>query len=252
MDRAHKGGGRKNGINLIISAALDLIYPRVYCELCGSPLEKSAHSGFCGTCHASLPFIAGPRCHKCGKPLKTEADRLCPDCFSIEHAFEAGLPVFEYIEPVRGLVHRYKYDREYHLGRSLAYFMAELYRASGWKAQIAIPVPLHKNKLKTRGFNQALLLAEYLAHKCRIACLDGVLVRRVDTGTQTRLSRREREENLRDAFHVVKPSKIAGKDILLIDDIYTTGATVDNCSKALKNAGAGAVYVLTLATGRNI
>ncbi len=184
--------------------------------------------------------------------MKTKADRLCPDCLRADHVFDAGLSVFEYVEPIRGLVHRYKYSKEYYLGRSLAYFMAELYRASGWKAQVVIPVPLHKNKLKSRGFNQALLLAEYVAHRCRMACLTDVLVRQVDTGTQTRLSRREREENLKHAFHIAKPFRIAGRDILLIDDIYTTGATVDNCSRALKSAGAGMVYVLTLATGRNI
>ena len=236
----------------LLDAALDVIYPRVDCVSCGRRLEKSAVHGLCGNCLEFMPFIRAPRCSACGKPLEAAVDRLCPDCREYGHDFDQALSVFEYSVSVRELVHRYKYDKEFSLSRTLGFFLSELLQESGWQADVIVPVPLHKNRLKSRGFNQATLLGDYLSCHHGIPCMDDLLIRRIDTKTQTGFNRWERAENLRNAFAVVQPDPIRGKNILLIDDVYTTGATADSCSRVLRQSGAQRIYVLTIATGRNV
>lgn len=184
--------------------------------------------------------------------MEDEAEQQCPDCKGYSHSFDQGLSVFELSSSVQELIYRYKYEKEFHLSRTFAFFMSELLKESGWKADMILPVPLHKNRLKFRGFNQAALLGDYISYQHSIPCIDNVLIRSTDTKTQTGFNRPERAENLKNAFTVAKPEAIKDKNILLIDDVYTTGATADSCCSELRRFGSQKVYVLTIATGRNV
>lgn len=236
----------------VLDAALDLIYPRIYCVSCGRRLQKNAVHGLCGNCCEFLPFIRDPRCSVCGKPLEDTEERFCPDCREYSHVFDQGLSVFELTLSVQDMIYQYKYDKVFSLSRTFAFFMSELLKEAGWQADFIIPVPLHKNRLKSRGFNQAALLGDYISYHHRIPCVDNALIRSTDTKTQTGYNRQQRSDNLKNAFTVIKPDRIKDKNILLIDDVYTTGATADSCSRELRKSGAKKIYVLTIATGRNV
>jgi len=258
----HDEMGDIMGARLFMEAVLGFIYPRsLYCVLCGNTLMPGARMGVCDACCSSLPFIHPPTCRTCGKPVE-QADFLvgdetvegiCPDCLHVSHDFLQATSVFEYTSSIQKLIYRYKYDGEYSLGATFSVFMAEALTGHfGWKVDLVLPVPLHPNRLKRRGFNQSAVLSTHIAEICGIDHSEDILCRCIDTPTQTRLGRHGRAENLKNAFCVRDKSKIDGKTLLLIDDVYTTGATADSCTIALKKAGAAGVFVLTLATGRNI
>ena len=134
---------------LLLDAVLDILYPRINCILCDKPLEKGAAHGICNHCTDTLPFIYPPRCTVCSKP--TEAENLmCKECRLHGHDYDQALAVFEYSITIRELIHRYKYGGEYSLSRTLGYFMSELLKQSTWQVDMIIPVPLHKNRLKSR------------------------------------------------------------------------------------------------------
>jgi len=233
---------------LILDALLDIIYPRIYCELCGTRLEKTAVHGICSHCAETLSFIHPPRCRLCSKPVETWTV-VCKECELYGHDYDQAMAVFEYSITMRELIHRYKYKKEYSLSRTFGYFMLEALDKTEWQIDVIIPVPLHKNRLKSRGFNQAALLGEYISQRTGIPCEQDILIRSIDTKTQTSLSRKERAINLENAFTISKfgENKIENKNVLLIDDVHTTGATADSCSKVLHQAGAGKIYVLTIA-----
>lgn len=235
-------------IPLMLDALLDIIYPRIYCILCDERLEKKAVHGICHHCLDTLPFIHSPRCTLCSNPAEDESS-ICDECRLHGHEYDQALAVFEYSITMRELIHRYKYGREFSLSRTFGYFMAELLNEYSWEADMIIPVPLHKNRQKERGFNQAALLGEYLSQRSGIPCEQELLIRSVDTKTQTGFNRYSRVVNLKNAFTISKTDEVRIKDrnILLVDDVHTTGATADSCSKVLHQAGANKVYVLTIA-----
>ncbi|HZK34089.1 MAG TPA: ComF family protein, partial [Bacillota bacterium] len=205
----------------VLYAALDMVFPLVYCEICEHPLERKAAHSLCLACYSSLPLIKDPRCQKCGKPLEKDLDEYCSDCIGRQHLFDAGLSVYEYTSSVRDLIYRYKYIGQTSLARPLASFMADLLQEADWRINLLVPVPLHTRKLKYRGFNQSALLADFIGHRHGIPIDGKALIRRVDTDKQASLTRAEREKNLKGAFEVAKPSTILDKNILLIDDVYT-------------------------------
>ncbi|MFY9520567.1 MAG: ComF family protein [Caldicoprobacterales bacterium] len=239
-------------IRPLVHTVLDLLYPLVYCDICQYPLDKGVSHSFCPACLSTLPLIRDPRCKKCGKPLREDLMDYCRDCQASRHLFTAGLSVYEYTQTIRDLIYRYKYQGETSLARTFGLLMGDLFAESAWPIDLVMPVPLHKRKESYRGFNQSSLLADYIAYRQGLAFRDDVLLREIDTDKQASLTRQDRMKNLKGAFTVVKPSIIKDKNILLIDDVYTTGATVDSCTASLKEAGAAKVFVLTLATGRNI
>ena len=234
-------------LGLFLDGVLDFLYPPIYCVCCERRLQKSAIHGICSQCSENLPFVHNPRCSICGKPAVSE-DMVCMECKYHRHDYNQALAVFEYSLTVREMIHRYKYNGEHGLSRTFGYFLSGLLEESGWKADLMIPVPLHENRFKSRGFNQSALLADYLSQKTGIPCMENVLIRPLDTQTQTGLNRSKRAENLKNAFTTVGPETIRNKNILLIDDVHTTGATADSCSRVLRKAGAAKVYVITIAT----
>ncbi len=226
---------------------VDALYPPS-CPLCGRLTEKG--SAVCVRCKDKLRVVGDPRCMRCGRPLPAESEEYCPDCQSIRHWFDQGVGVFPYQSAVRRMVMDLKFRGKTVNARLLGRWMAayvkpELVR---WRPDVLVPVPLHPRKLRQRGYNQAGLLAARVGADLGLP-VDARLVRRKNsTEAQMGLGRLARQRNLERAFAMVKDRKADG-NILLVDDIYTTGSTVDAIARVLKGNGAQNVYVLTVCIG---
>jgi ComF family protein len=185
-----------------------------------------------------MPFVSGE-----------VGTHLCGTCLTRRRYFTMARAFGLYQGSLQEAIHRWKYEGKTYLNPFFGKWMAEgFYRY--WDADLfglLIPVPLHKQRLRERGFNQALLLAKELSHRTGIPYLKRVLQKRRPTIPQANLSGKEREKGVRGVFLVIGREKVEGKSILLVDDVYTTGATVNECSKVLMAAGAERVDVFTLA-----
>ncbi|MCM1103165.1 MAG: ComF family protein [Clostridium sp.] len=208
--------------------------------------------GICPLCRARVKTVGDVYCAKCGKPLNDGQTVYCHDCVAAEHAFTRGRSLF-YYEDIRESVYRFKYEgrQEY-----ASFYADETVRVLGadirsWNADALIPIPLHRAKQKKRGYNQAALYAEALSARLGIPVLEGALVREQNTVPQKGLNREERQKNLKKAFKFIR-NDVKLKTIILIDDIYTTGSTVDAAGALLKRAGIVDIYVITLASGNGV
>ncbi|MCR4672188.1 MAG: ComF family protein [Lachnospiraceae bacterium] len=237
----------------------DIVYPAV-CPVCGdklpfapafraggSPARMRVHE----KCRDSFMLIEEPYCLKCGKPVQAEGDEYCYDCLHTDHQFERGRSLWIYSDAAAASIFAYKYGgrQEY----------AKFYAEEVWRnlkdyikdadPDILVPVPISPAKLAERGFNQAELIAGNIGDLAGIKTYGDLLFRVRKTTPQKELGRNARLANLRKAFRVREDADIQGLRIMLVDDVYTTGATADACSRALKEAGAEQVWVLTLCTG---
>lgn len=229
---------------------LDLVYPP-RCYACEAPASEP---GFCVSCSQRLGDAPGARCRVCDHPIAThgEIDRVCGRCLLARPAFDRARACLRFRagdedDPLRTALHRYKYGRE----TAFANGLGRLFAAGGREAvrahDVVIPVPLHIERLRWRGFNQAILLAGRLCRATGMGIDSLSLVRRRATVPQVELDEGARRRNVAGAFHVARPERIAGRRVLLVDDVLTTGSTVNECSRALHRAGAAAVEVLVLA-----
>jgi ComF family protein len=179
------------------------------------------------------------------------ADFICPNCRGEEFSFVCAVTVARSHRAVRDAIHRLKYNREMWLARVLAEIQREGFadpRLAGIKFDALVPVPLHARRLRERQFNQAAILAEHLSKSSKIPIRE-VLRRTRYTGTQTRLTRKARRQNLRDAFSLRQDADVTNLDLLLVDDVLTTGSTLDACAAILLENGARSVRALTVARG---
>lgn len=212
----------------------------------------------CPECLKGLPCITPPLCTRCGKPFQedTGENRVCGACLTTPPSFIQARAVFPYTETVSGLIHRFKYhfrtDLALPLGRIL--FNGYQFFFSDTFVHMIIPVPLHPSRMRWRGFNHADILLRKWPGWCRETGSgpipefpDNLFIRHKKTRPQIHLSPKERRKNIRSAFRVREPEILEGKTILLIDDVFTTGATVEECAKELVKSGADRVHVLTLA-----
>ncbi|HET7874418.1 MAG TPA: ComF family protein [Methylomirabilota bacterium] len=256
-------------------ALLDLVFPP-FCPVCRERLGAGRRDPLCGACWDRLERIGPPWCHLCGRPFgafqtdRVSADwgragacpsppqmivgaessraHLCGPCrrrrprFYIRSAARYG-------ETVREAVHAFKFGGR----RALAVPLGDLLAGIGrerlpvGKEPVLLPVPLHRRRERERGFNQSRLLAERVGRAWSVPVLAGALERVVATATQTDLPAKARRANVRGAFVVRRPELVAGRHVVLVDDIYTTGATATECVRCLRKAGAGELGVLTLA-----
>lgn len=204
----------------------------------------------CPDCARDIRPISGPRCYKCGKPVREE-EEYCRDCQSHPGVFDQGRGIFLYDDRMKYSIMKYKYFgcREYSrfYGKAMYLYGKDLLVL--WQPQMIVPVPLHWRKQKIRGFNQAELLARELSRYTGIPVNTRLLKKNHATRSQKKLDAAGRKQNLKEAFQVV--GNPAGKRILLIDDVYTTGSTMDVVSRALLGKGASHVFFLTLCIGRN-
>lgn len=231
------------------NAFLDLIYPsKTICYVCGGMLEKDAKYSLCNNCYNNLPFIPEHHCTKCGTLLRMIEDGpICQQCKNTNYYFDRAISIVKYEKDVKTLIYKLKYSNHTYLATTIGCIMADKLKQEGIEADIIIPVPLYKRKEKERGFNQAILISKYMAEKANISLNTDVLLRIKNTKVMHNLTRRERLENVDGAFEVINREIIANKDVLLVDDIFTTGSTVNSCSKELIDSGAKSVTVLTFA-----
>lgn len=232
-----------------LKALLDLLLPS-FCLACEKPLGPMPELSFCPDCLGRLHSIQSPLCPCCGRAYLAAAggDHHCGACLTTPRHFNRARAFFLYEEPMKEVIHRFKYQGKTACLPSFAWLahkmLPQLAELEG--ADWIVPVPLHPRRLRERGFNQALLLARAFFPKDRRIIPD-LLIRSRPTEPQTSFNGAARRTNLKNAFAVVKPQRITGEKILLIDDVFTTGTTVSECARVLKNAGASEVMVLTLA-----
>jgi ComF family protein len=235
---------------------VDWLFPP-RCRACGVWIHGSDAEYFCASCGPKIQLVRHPLCTLCGRPFLEAGgdDHPCGACIKraphfVQARAWACYPREELDEqPLRTVVQKFKYGRKVSLGKPLGRLMArgcqEFLVECG--ADLIVPVPLHPKRLRWRGFNQSVLLARQVSSACGTPMDPFVLRRRRETPPQTQLTEEERRKNMRGAFSVHPDRLIKDLRILLIDDVYTSGATVDECSRALRRGGAKAVYVLTLA-----
>ena len=235
-----------------LNAGLALVYPEV-CQLCGQSRATPAEGYVCAGCRGKVKLIERPFCDRCGRPYQGAITGRfeCFNCKENELHFSTARSAVVSCEMMLDVVHRYKYNRQIWFEPFLASLLIgraepELARE---KWDFIVPVPLYPAKEREREFNQAERLAHRLAAATGIP-VNGRLLRRVrPTRTQTILTRDEREENMRDAFALRPGCHLNGERIVVLDDVFTTGATTSACAKALRAAGAGEVCVWTVARG---
>lgn len=225
---------------------LELLYPNV-CPFCG----KISIEGICKQCIGKIQYVQEPLCKKCGKPIKDEQEEYCLDCKEKKRSFDQGKALWIHRTPVKQAIYKYKYHNRRIYSRI---FAEELYRVYQdkllrWDVQAIIPIPLHKKRKKMRGFNQTEEIAKKLEEKTGIPMLPDLLVRVKATVPQKKLESQKRNENISNAFRIRRGREIPRR-ILLIDDIYTTGSTINEAAKILKLAGAEHVYFLTISIGQ--
>jgi competence protein ComFC len=235
-----------------LNAGLGLLYPEV-CQLCGQTRATPAEGYVCGGCRAKARFIRQPYCERCGRPYEGDITTQfeCANCREMEWHFQSARSAVAARDPVLEAIHRYKYQRALWFEP----FLAELLiRAAGpslgeRKADMIVPVPLHFTKRREREFNQAERLADRLSAATQIPVNKRLLRRVVPTRTQALLKRPERLANVRNAFVMRDGQRLNGERIVLVDDVFTTGATTGACARVLAAAGAGEVCVWTVARG---
>ena len=226
-------------------ATKTLFVSGIKCICCGDELSTDSRYSMCDKCHTDLPFITGKVCKKCGEPIKSLAE-YCLKCKNhIDRNFDVARSVFLYAEEMRRLIINLKFNGKKYLADYLSWFLFDSYVLNGFDCNLVMPVPMHIKSLKRRGYNQQELLCSSFA-KMGFEVDTTSVVKAVDTKTQVGLDFKQRQTNLTNAFKVVNKDKIKGKKILLIDDIYTTGATVSEVASVLKKAGVNSVSVLTL------
>ena len=241
----------------------DLLYPPA-CPVCAVAVTPDA--GLCADCTEAAPRLEPPFCAVCSWPFPAPAGgaalstlglhRTCANCYGRDFAFDCAVSARRHDGAVRDLIVRFKYRGEQHLRRPLSAWLAEAFadpRLARRPADALVPVPLHPRRLRERGYNQAEECARALGRRVRLPVWP-VLRRARYTGTQTLLSREERARNLTGAFALAGGWRarrwrhgLDGTDVLLVDDVFTSGATVDACARVLLAGGAASVRVLTIA-----
>jgi ComF family protein len=218
------------------------------CALCHLP---SANAPICPACAADLPTIPPAHCDRCGLPMGSGLTH-CPDCHRHPPRFDTATAAWVYGFPVDTLIRDFKYGHHLYLGQFFAEQLAIALEAS-WRTagslrpDLIVPMPLHPNRLRSRGFNQAAEIARHLSRHLQIPSATDVLVRMHDTPPQAGLPRAARWQNLLGAFTCPSSSPIHARNILLVDDVLTTGASLSACADVLRQSGAGRIDVAVVA-----
>jgi len=220
------------------------------CDCCETFLEEE-EQGLCSDCLAAVRWIESPFCVQCGIPFdsREEKGHLCGRCLVQKRYFTMGRALGYYKGPLREAIHRWKYEEKIYLSSLFGKWMERGF-SQYWRAplfDLLVPVPLHAQRLRERGFNPSLLLVRELSHRTGIPYRKRLLEKRERTVPQVHLSGADREKGVKGAFRLVDREGAKGKMILLVDDVYTTGATVNECAKVLVAGGAERVDVFTLA-----
>jgi competence protein ComFC len=254
------GETRKENISVIhvktsqidsLLKVLELMFFPSFCKLCGQLLDSEGEKVVCTSCLKGLKSRRSSYCLCCGRFFDTYGDpHLCYKCLEKKPVFSLHRSCSVYRGKLKDLILLFKYRKYKVLGKELAAYM---YRslvqdeALWWDLEAVVPVPLHKARKRKRGFNQSYELARYIADSKGLELMEKALIKKVNVAPQTSLPAEQRKINNKGAYEVVEPQKIKGKTLLLVDDVYTTGATVSECSSVLLKSGAKEVRVVTLA-----
>lgn len=239
-------------IRTFLSAFSNIIYPKK-CHGCGTPLHYKNKFYLCGECFKKIKLNSPPFCLKCGRSIYGDIDlsAVCGQCLGGKHSFDRAFFCCNYDGLIKELIHNFKYENKKYLSflfdRLMATFVKEHMDINAF--DVVVPVPLHRGKLQQRGFDQALLLSENISDTFNIKLSRGALTRKKDTKQQTFLDREQRRQNVRGAFAIKNEGAFKKKRVLLIDDVFTTGSTANECADILKKSGAQSVNLLTLARG---
>lgn len=233
----------------VIEAAVDVLFPR-RCPVCNEIVLPKGNL-ICPSCYKKLSFVKSPSCKKCGKEVFSDSQEYCFDCTKHRRSFEYGFALVNYNEAAKNsmLKIKYKNKREY-----LDFYTDEIvkklaFRIQWTKADGLVPVPVHPKRLRQRGFNQAQVLAEKLGEALKLPVYPHILRRNKKTAPQNGLTPQERLKNLEQAFAAADiPDEV--QSVILVDDIYTTGSTVEACTRVLKKAGVKRVFFLAICIGQ--
>lgn len=233
---------------MITDLLKNLLFPR-RCPVCGEIVEPVGEL-ICTGCIQKLRPVRQPTCRRCGKEVISEQEEYCPDCMRHRRSFESGVALFHYNEAARRSMAavKYKNKREYldFFASAMAYRYQRM--VEFWHAEVLIPVPIHPSRRRRRGFNQAEELAKRLSRLWGIPAENRFLLRNRKTAPQRDLNPQERLKNLQGAFAVDRSMPVP-ESVILVDDIYTTGSTMEACSRALKAAGVREVHFVVICIG---
>lgn len=233
-------------------AFLDTFFPRT-CVACGDPVDDGVFRYLCESCARELFLVQPPACSVCGFPFfgVIAGHQVCPHCAELNPAFDEGKALFLAKGPGRSLIHELKYHQGFYVFEDIRrmlelcpHFLAYL------KGATLVPVPLHPVKKRERGYNQSERIAQFLSQQAEGSSVKNLLQRREFTKTQTRLNRDERHRNVKNAFALASDAVvIPTQQYILIDDVFTTGSTLNACAATLREAGAEQIKVATLGHG---
>jgi ComF family protein len=231
----------------LLDPVLAVVFPSL-CPACQAPLARPSRGPLCVPCWRALPRHREPRC-ACGLPLGDHGRGACGRCRRGLSPVVGGASLGPYEGGLRAVLHELKYRGRRRVAARLARALLDSPDARRVLAPgaVLVPVPLHPRRRRQRGFNQAELIAAALSRGAGLEAAAGALVRRLDTAPQTGLSAAGRRANVRDAFVVRQRPRVAGRAVVLVDDVLTTGATAHACARALLAAGAAEVRLLTVA-----
>lgn len=226
---------------------LEIFYPRRCC-FCGNVSETEV----CRSCKEKICYIEEPRCKKCGRLVRYEEQEYCYECQRIRFHYDQGKSIWLHKKPVNESIYQFKYHNKRIYGEFYAKELFRLFRKElqEWNVDVIIPVPLHSRRKRVRGYNQSEIIAKTLGELSKIPVNTKAVKRKKYTRPQKELNDKERKNNLKDAFWIQKDWKIP-KNVLLIDDIYTTGSTIDTIAKILKEKADCNVWFLTISIGQD-
>lgn len=227
---------------------LGILYPQTCC-FCG----KVSRESICHACKKQVEYISEPRCKKCGKPIQQEAKEFCCDCEGKDTYYDQGRNLWLHKGMVKKSIYEFKYKNRRIYGIGYAEEMYRLYKEKirDWNVTCIIPIPLHRNRKRQRGYNQAEIIAKHLGKLMGIKVDTKAVERIQNTKPQKELGPKERRRSLQQAFRIKKGWKCE-RSVLLIDDIYTTGSTIDCVAKVLKGYGVSKVWFLTISIGQGL
>ncbi|MBR5637719.1 MAG: ComF family protein [Pseudobutyrivibrio sp.] len=237
-------------IKSIIYRMLGILYPK-RCVACDKVLLKiEKEIGFCRECAGKIKLVGPVACMKCGGPLLDDRKEFCNNCAQAPKAFTQGKAIYQYTGNMKNAMYRFKYGNRRCYGRTFAEHALHYY--GGWikskNIEVIVPVPMYEKKEKKRGYNQATVLAKALSDMTGIPVADKIVRREKETEAMKQLNALKRKKNLLNAFSLQK-NVVQFKKVLIVDDIYTTGTTMDEVAKVLKAGGVDEVFGISVCIG---
>lgn len=226
---------------------VNLLFP-LHCPVCDE-IVPAGDGKLCMTCRGKIHYIKEPVCQKCGRQLADESGVLCESCKRKEHYFDKGMALYDY-QSMKKSIYRFKYGKRCEYAE---FYAEDIYRhfkrdIINMEADAVIPIPLHRTRLRSRGYNQAELLARHLSRLSGIPVNKNVVKRIRKTVPQKQLDAYGRQNNLKKAFNI-RSDVVKLKKVILVDDIYTTGSTIDAVAAELRRCGVEKIYFITLCIG---